>query len=117
MNDLPAARNTFEMVANIADDIDVRGHSLRKLAHVQLVQCEHDAALATLDRLAETLPGTTAVEYAQMRKAFVLGMADRISDAIAAYEAFLKSHPGSRYGRTALRHLNQLKSVQVASAP
>ncbi len=107
----------LQMLADIAEAKDVRGQALRKLALVQMLQCDHDDALTTLERLHRDFAGTPLSEYAQMRRGFVLGMADRRDEAIQQYESFLKAHPGSRYSRVALRHLNGLQAVQVATAP
>lgn len=115
MKEYASAAALFEMVANTATSERLLGQALRKLAFAQLLKCDHDASLATLDRLESVGKGTELGEYAQMRRGVVLALANRTSEAIKAFEAFLKAHPGSRYGRVALRQMNELKKVQVAS--
>ncbi len=114
---LANAQATFSMLADVAHSEQIKQEALRKLAFAQTLDCDYDAALITLQRIETAYPNTNSAQYAAMRRGFVLGVAGRQQKAIEAYERFLKNHPGSRYGRVALRHLNQLRSVQVATAP
>lgn len=116
LKDHAVAARMFAMVADTAESQALQDRALRKLAFAQLLNCDHDASLATLRRLETSTEDPTIAEYAQMRAGFVLATANRIDEAITAHKAFLEAYPGSRYGRIVLRQLGDLKKIRVAAA-
>jgi len=108
LHDYAAAESVWRKLIDENGDASMAPWAWRKLALAQLLQTHYDQSLATLEAMAGKYAGTEFEEYARMRRGYVLASAGRTQEAQAAYQAFLKEFPRSKYCGLASQQMAEL---------
>jgi TolA-binding protein len=110
LHDYAAAEQIWRKLIDEYGDSVLASWAWRKLALAQLLQTHYDQSLVTLEAMAARYAGTEFEEYARMRRGYVLAAGGRSDQARAAYQAFLKDFPRSKYCGLASKQMAELEA-------
>jgi TolA-binding protein len=78
-------------------------HANNLMGHFAMLMSHYDEALHFFEKVPERCPESRAAEDAEFQVAKCLEVMGRVSQALAAYQAYGAAHPNTKRGRIAIR--------------